>query len=36
MQLNNLSHSKNLPNPLFNVQNSRREGDPTELNDKDL
>ena len=36
MKFNILSHNKNVPNPLFNVQNCRREGDPTELNDNDL
>ena len=36
MQWNVLSHNKNSPNPLFNVENSSREGDPAELNDNDL
>ena len=36
MQWNILSDNKNLPDPLFNVQNSRGEGDPAELNDNDL
>ena len=35
MQFNILNHN-NSPNPLFNAQNSRREGDPAELNDNDL
>ena len=36
MQSNILSHNKNSPDPLFNVQNSSGEGDPAELNDNDL
>ena len=36
MHWNILSDNKNSPDPLFNVQNSRGEGDPAELNDNDL
>ena len=36
MQINIMNQNKNSPNPLFNVENSSRKGDPTELNDNDL
>ena len=36
MQINIMNQNKNSPNPLFNVQNSRGEGDISKLNDKNL